>query len=269
MVSRCLRWLVIEQVRTLLDFFNSIPGSQDVQMKTLTDNISWAKNEKRIFLKHSLETRLVGLCAIPFLLCFGLKADVLILFPRQLESQQHTKALSLIDNLLTELKRLDDKMILTEVHLLESRVYREIGNLPKAKVRSPSLKLAVASVIPFCTLGRAYIFKDSCKFYLLSTSTASIAWSSIRHSSCWRQGLHNRIFLLFWGIREFKRPGRRKCARSLKVHAPVQSYVEPGIMTPIHWFSLSHRFIYLFSSPKMSTLFWLSNSHSNMLTYEM
>lgn len=35
-----------------------------------------------------------------------------------------------------ELRRLDDKMILTEVHLLESRVFRGIGNLAKAKVRS-------------------------------------------------------------------------------------------------------------------------------------
>lgn len=40
----------------------------------------------------------------------------------------------MIETLLTELKRLDDKMVLTEVHLLESRVYRGIGNLPKAKV---------------------------------------------------------------------------------------------------------------------------------------
>ena len=43
-------------------------------------------------------------------------------------------ALALIDTLLTELKRLDDKMILTEVHLLESRVYRGVGNWAKAKV---------------------------------------------------------------------------------------------------------------------------------------
>lgn len=35
---------------------------------------------------------------------------------------------------MTELKRLDDKMILTEVHLLESRVYRGLGNLAKSKV---------------------------------------------------------------------------------------------------------------------------------------
>ena len=59
---------------------------------------------------------------------------------RQLESQQFQAALTLIDNLLTELKRLDDKMILTEVHLLESRVYRGVGNFPKAKVRPSTLQ---------------------------------------------------------------------------------------------------------------------------------
>lgn len=56
----------------------------------------------------------------------------------QLEALQYKQALSLIDTLLTELKRLDDKMVLTEVHLLESRVYRGIGNFPKAKVRKLS-----------------------------------------------------------------------------------------------------------------------------------
>ena len=60
---------------------------------------------------------------------------------RQLETQQYKPALALIDTLLTELKRLDDKMILTEVHLLESRVYRGIGNMAKAKVR-PKLPIS-------------------------------------------------------------------------------------------------------------------------------
>jgi len=32
-------------------------------MKVLQDNIDWAKREKRIFLKHSLETRLIGMYA--------------------------------------------------------------------------------------------------------------------------------------------------------------------------------------------------------------
>ena len=61
---------------------------------------------------------------------------MIIVSARQLETQQHKPALVLIETLLTELRRLDDKMILTEVHLLESRVYRGIGNLAKAKVRA-------------------------------------------------------------------------------------------------------------------------------------
>jgi 26S proteasome regulatory subunit N6 len=48
-------------VRTLLDFFAAIPDSEEVQTKVLRDNIDWAKREKRIFLKQSLETRLIAL----------------------------------------------------------------------------------------------------------------------------------------------------------------------------------------------------------------
>jgi 26S proteasome regulatory subunit N6 len=48
-------------VRTLLDHFIPIPDSKQIQINVLVDNIDWAKREKRIFLKHSLETRLVGL----------------------------------------------------------------------------------------------------------------------------------------------------------------------------------------------------------------
>lgn len=62
-----------------------------------------------------------------------MNVHMLIAF-RQLDALEYRAALSLIDTLLTELKRLDDKMILTEVHLLESRVYRGIQNFPKAKV---------------------------------------------------------------------------------------------------------------------------------------
>lgn len=40
-------------------------------MKTLIDNIAWAKAEKRVFLKHSLETRLVGMSVFFMLIQLG------------------------------------------------------------------------------------------------------------------------------------------------------------------------------------------------------
>ncbi|KAI6139051.1 proteasome regulatory particle subunit [Pisolithus tinctorius] len=112
-------------IRTLLNYFNDIPNSRQTQIDVLLDNIDWSKREKRIFLKHSLEIRLVSL---------------------QLEASQFKAALTRIDTLLTELKKLDDKMILTEVHLLESRVYRGIGNLVKAKAALTSARTAANSI---------------------------------------------------------------------------------------------------------------------------
>lgn len=79
---------------------------------------------------------------------------------RQLETSQYKPALSLIDTLLTELKRLDDKMILTEVHLLESRVYRGIGNLAKAKVRKDLLPSS-RYLTPSNLIGCAHIGTNS------------------------------------------------------------------------------------------------------------
>ncbi|KAL1727666.1 PCI domain-containing protein [Schizophyllum commune] len=112
-------------IRTLLDFFRPIPGSTPVQVRVLEENIAWAKGEKRIFLKHSLETRLGAL---------------------YLELGEYQKALKLIDALLSELRRLDDKMILTEVHLLESRVYQGIRNFAKAKAALTSSRTAANSI---------------------------------------------------------------------------------------------------------------------------
>ena len=71
--------------------------------------------EKRIFLKQSLETRLVAL---------------------YLDHKMYHDSLNLISQLLKELKRLDDKMVLVEVQLLESRVCHALRNLPKSRVSS-------------------------------------------------------------------------------------------------------------------------------------
>ncbi|WFD06976.1 26S proteasome regulatory subunit rpn6 [Malassezia vespertilionis] len=99
-------------VRVLIDYFFDIPGSGNIQIEVTRENAEWAKQEKRIFLKQNLETKLIGL---------------------YYEARMYREALPLINSLLKELKTLDDKMILTEVHLLESKVNHAISNFPKAK----------------------------------------------------------------------------------------------------------------------------------------
>ncbi|KAH7107706.1 proteasome regulatory particle subunit [Auriculariales sp. MPI-PUGE-AT-0066] len=112
-------------IRSLLDMFSSIPDSKQMLTDVILENIEWAKQEKRIFLKQSLETRLVAL---------------------YLDSNSFKPALALVDSLLSELKRLDDKLILTEVHLLESRIYRGLGNMPKAKAALTSARTAANAI---------------------------------------------------------------------------------------------------------------------------
>ena len=50
-----------------------------------------------------------------------------------LVSGEYQKAIKLGSTLLYELKKLDDKALLVEVQLLESKVYHSLGNLPKAR----------------------------------------------------------------------------------------------------------------------------------------
>ncbi len=100
------------------------------------DAIDWATQEKRIFLRQSLETRMIALYVV-----------LPRLIPkRYLENKMYSDALALITNLLRELKKLDDKASLLEVQLLESYLYLSLRNIPKSKAALTSARTSANAI---------------------------------------------------------------------------------------------------------------------------
>lgn len=112
-------------VRQLLDLFHGIPNSTDIHVSVTKSCIQWATSERRGFLRQNLEVRLVNLHMV---------------------KAAYYEALILINSLLKELKRLDDKLVLVEVQLLESRVYHVLGNTSKGRAALTSARTSAASI---------------------------------------------------------------------------------------------------------------------------
>ncbi|KAF8822463.1 PCI domain-containing protein [Cardiosporidium cionae] len=99
-------------VRTLIDMVALVPNSQEVQEDLCKQCISWCRLEKRTFLRLRVETRLA------------------LLYLQQGKLQ---KGIDLVEQLLREVKKLDDKLLLVEIHLVESKLYFTIENIAKSK----------------------------------------------------------------------------------------------------------------------------------------
>merc|ERR1719381_235520 len=117
-------------VRGLVDMFLEMKtANQDdngeLGVQVCKECIEWAKEERRTFLRQSLESRLIGL---------------------YYDTNRFKEALELGGTLLKELKKLDDKNLLVEVQLLESKTYHALGNLPKARAALTSARTTANSI---------------------------------------------------------------------------------------------------------------------------
>ena len=110
-------------VRNVLAIVATIPDSIDIQVSLCEKLIEWCEAEKRTFLKQRIEAKYSNLLWL---------------------KKQPTKALEIVNALLGELKKLDDKQMLTEVHLTESRIYETLENIPKSKASLTAARSAAA-----------------------------------------------------------------------------------------------------------------------------
>jgi 26S proteasome regulatory subunit N6 len=112
-------------VRSLVDYFLDLEAGIGIEVQLCKECIEWAKEERRTFLRQSLEARLIAL---------------------YFDTGMFTDALQLESTLLKELKKLDDKNLLVEVQLLESKTYHALSNLPKARAALTSARTTANAI---------------------------------------------------------------------------------------------------------------------------
>jgi len=115
-------------VKQLIDAVGEA-GSQDstlqLQADICQDAIDWCIAGKRTFLKQRIQARLAAL---------------------YFKMKKYKDALSLLSTLAREVKKFDDKLLLTEVYLVETRVHHALQNVPKAKGALTSARTAANAI---------------------------------------------------------------------------------------------------------------------------
>lgn len=105
--------------RALIDYVAKIPGTIATQSSMCQDCIEWCKEGKRTFLRQRVETRLAALL---------------------MTTERYHEATILLDRLLSEVKKLDDKLLLVEIHLIACRVNYALQNIPKSSAELTASK---------------------------------------------------------------------------------------------------------------------------------
>lgn len=111
-------------VRQVLDIVCA-KSDATMQEQVAQSILKWCKEEKRSFLRQRVESKLAAI------------------FFKQL---RYVESLELCDQLLLELKKLDDKQLLVETHLLEAKIHFALHNLPKSKAALTASRTAANAI---------------------------------------------------------------------------------------------------------------------------
>lgn len=112
-------------VKTLIEDFDKLEGALDVQIGATRKSMQWAIDSKLSFLRQSLQLKLSELLY---------------------KKKNYQEAIKIINELLREYKKLDDKSSLVEVQLLELKIYHALRNIPKSRAALTSARTSANSI---------------------------------------------------------------------------------------------------------------------------
>lgn len=149
-------------MRTLIDLVARIPNTINLQIELCQESIEWAKGEQRTFLRQRIEARLASLylhspfvCSLARLFLLFIHLFIFTYYywcltrgsaDRYLETDGYTQALRLLTTLLREVKRFDDKPLLVEIQLTESKVQHKLRNLSKSRASLTAARTAANAI---------------------------------------------------------------------------------------------------------------------------